>query len=52
MENGEFTVYGPSGKFFWTVFGKRLDLIVEPKKEDTIVEGQGPYKWIKGYKKK
>jgi hypothetical protein len=33
------------------VFGKRLDIDVEPNKEDVIVDGNGPYKWIKGFKK-
>jgi hypothetical protein len=51
VENNEFIVYGPLGKFFWTVFGKRLDIDVEPNKEDVIVDGNGPYKWIKGFKK-
>jgi hypothetical protein len=51
VEDNKFTVYGPPGKFFWTVFGKRLDIIVEPYKKDIIVDGNGPYKWIKEFKK-
>jgi hypothetical protein len=45
LEN-KFTVYGENGEFFWTVFGKRFDIIVEPNKSDVNVSGDGPYKWI------
>jgi hypothetical protein len=45
--DNKFTVYGENGEFFWTVFGKRQDIIVEPKKSDVNVSGDGPYKWIK-----
>ena len=44
--NNKFTVYGENGEFFWTVFGKRLDIVVEPNKSDVNVIGDGPYKWI------
>jgi hypothetical protein len=44
--NNNFTVYGENGEFFWTVFGKRLDIVVEPNKSDVNVSGVGPYKWI------
>jgi len=43
---GTFTVYGQPGEFYWTVFGKRNDINVEPKKSETVVHGEGPYKWI------
>ena len=39
--DGTFTVYGKSGKFFWTVFAQRLDINVEPNKKDTKVKGDG-----------
>jgi hypothetical protein len=44
--DGKFTVYGKNGKFFWTVYGKRFDILVEPSKADSVVKGDGPYKWI------
>jgi hypothetical protein len=48
VENGEFTVYGePRTTFFWLVQGKRGDVEVEPLKSKTVVEGNGPYKWIR-----
>jgi hypothetical protein len=48
VENGEFTVYGePHTTFFWLVQGKRQDIEVEPLKTKTVVEGSGPYKWIR-----
>jgi hypothetical protein len=46
VENNQFTVYGNNTKFFWLVHGKRCDILVEPDKELTQVNGDGPYKWI------
>jgi hypothetical protein len=46
VKNNEFTVYGPNCEFFWTVYGKRQDIDVEPLKQLTNVKGIGPYKWI------
>jgi hypothetical protein len=46
VKDNKFTVYGENGEFFWTVFGKRLSLVVEPNKKDVLVKGDGPYKWI------
>jgi hypothetical protein len=45
VEN-RFTVYGENCEFFWTVFGKRQDICVEPNKTSVTVMGQGPYKWL------
>ena len=45
VENNEFIVYGKNGKFFWTVFGLRHDILVEPYKNSINVNGDGPYKW-------
>ena len=44
--NNEFTVYGENGKFFWTVFGTRDSIIIEPNKIDVDVKGTGPYRWV------
>jgi len=46
VKGNKFEVYGNNCEFFWTVYGKRLDINVEPLKNDTIVNGDGPYKWI------
>jgi hypothetical protein len=44
--DGKFVVFGPPGKFFWHVYGKRVDIEVEPRKSNVTVKGSGPYKWI------
>jgi hypothetical protein len=44
--NNKFNVYGPNGKFCWIVHGSRAEIDVEPSKHNTIVKGNGPYKWI------
>jgi len=46
VDNNKFTVYGESGKFHWSVFGKRGDINVEPYKNSVSVKGNGPYKYI------
>jgi hypothetical protein len=46
VENNSFKVYGPPGKFHWTVFGKRNSIETEPLKESVIVKGKGPYLYI------
>lgn len=33
-------------KFYWVVYGKRKEIIVEPNKNEVRVKGYGPYKWI------
>jgi hypothetical protein len=45
VENNEFKVYGKTGKFFWTVYGLRNEILVEPDKNSINVNGDGPYKW-------
>lgn len=45
LEN-TFTVYGPSGGFYWTLFGSRHDLDVEPERCYKTVKGEGPYKFM------
>ena len=44
--DGSFSVYGPSGDFFWHVYGKRSNLQVEPIKSEVEVKGSGPYQWL------
>ena len=44
--NNKFTVYGENGEFYWTVYGKRLSIEVEPHKNSVEVKGEGPYRWI------
>ena len=46
VKNNAFTVYGPTCEFFWTVYGKRNEINVEPLKRLTDIKGTGPYKWI------
>ena len=45
-ENGAFTVYGENGKFNWIAIGKRDDINAEPYKNEIVVKGDGPYKWV------
>lgn len=44
--DGKFTVFGDNGCFSWTVFGTRQQIDVEPLKSNTVVNGDGPYKYI------
>ena len=44
--DNEFTVYGENCLFHWIVYGKRLNLEVEPIKSETNVKGEGPYLYI------
>jgi hypothetical protein len=44
--DNKFTVYGENCKFHWIVYGKRLDIEVEPNKSETEIKGQGPYLYI------
>ena len=46
VANNQFQVYGPPGKFFWLVHGSRGEIEVEPLKKDTVVKGDGPYKYV------
>jgi hypothetical protein len=45
IENNCFTVYGKNGSFYWTVYGKKNEILIEPDKSSVEVHGQGPYKW-------
>ena len=49
--NNSFDVYinesmDTSIEFYWVVFGKRLDINVEPKKNNVTVKGDGPYRYL------
>jgi len=47
VKNNKFTVYGDTNcEFYWFVNGSRMDIDVEPLKAETVVKGEGPYKWI------
>ena len=46
VKNNKFKVFGDNGKFFWTVFGKRNSLIVEPLKSEYSLKGDGPYTYL------
>jgi hypothetical protein len=46
VANNLFTVYGENCKFYWTVYGKRLDIVREPLKCEVDVKGNGPYLYI------
>jgi len=47
VHDNKFTVYANKpGLFHWTVFGKRGDIQTEVKKSDTVMRGDGPYKWL------
>ena len=46
VKDNKFEVYGNNCEFFWTVYGTRLNINVEPTKNNTIMNGNGPYKWI------
>ena len=43
---GVFTVYGKNGSFYWSVYGTRGPILVDPRRESTCVKGDGPYKYI------
>jgi hypothetical protein len=46
VENNKFRIYGEQGRVKWVAYGSRGDFEVEPLKELTRVNGDGPYKWI------
>jgi hypothetical protein len=46
LSNNLFTVYGENCKFYWFVYGKRLDINAEPLKSEVDVKGDGPYLYI------
>jgi hypothetical protein len=46
VEDNKFRIYGEAGKVKWVAYGSRGTFDVEPLKEATKVNGEGPYKWI------
>jgi hypothetical protein len=46
VEDGQFTVYGKNGSFHWLVLGERVSILVEPRKNDVFILGEGPYTYI------
>ena len=47
VKNNQFTVYGSRNcQFFWSVYGRRGEVEVEPLKSETEVQGVGPYKYV------
>jgi len=46
VENNKFKVYGDNTKFYWTVYGKRYDIDVEPNKNEVFIKGEGPYLYL------
>ena len=44
--NNSFKVCGINGAFYWTVYGERSTIEVDPLKSNTNVRGHGPYTWI------
>jgi nitrate reductase beta subunit len=45
INNNSFEVYG-KGCFYWTVIGKRNDILVECKKDKFNLHNIGPYTWL------
>jgi hypothetical protein len=45
VKNNEFKVFGKNGAFYWTVYGLRNYILIEPDKTSITVNGDGPYKW-------
>ena len=54
VSNNNFKVYGPNSKFYWVVYGKRIQVSmeIEPLVSNTEVGGNGPYLYIKNISNK
>lgn len=47
VQEGKFIAYGKRDcQFFWCVYGKRNNIVVEPNCKDVQVHGNGPYRWL------
>ena len=44
--DNSFYVFGKPGSFYWTVYGKRGEIIVESNKSDYTIQGDGPYTYL------
>lgn len=47
VKDNSFNVYGKNGSFYWVVFAQRGKVVVEPKKSEVELKGDGPYKYLK-----
>ena len=47
VKDNSFTVYGKNGSFYWVVYAQRGKVVVEPKKSEVELKGDGPYKYLK-----
>ena len=45
IENNEFKVYGNNGSFYWSVYGTKDAILVEPEKSIINIQGDENYKW-------
>jgi hypothetical protein len=45
VENNAFIVYGKNGSLYWTVYGTKHAINVEPNKSEINVQRNGPYAW-------
>jgi hypothetical protein len=52
VKDNQFAVHGKNGSFYWIVYAQRGSIEVEPKKANSEVSGDGPYKYIKSKKVK
>lgn len=46
VSDNKFTVHGEPGDFFWTVYGKRNGVQAEVDKDEFVLKGDGPYKYL------
>jgi hypothetical protein len=46
VKNNMFKVFGKNCKFNWLVHGKRSNIDVEPRREDYVKHGDGPYTYL------
>jgi hypothetical protein len=44
-EEGMFVIQGPPGKVHWHATGRRATVVVEPRKDEVVLKGDGPYRW-------
>jgi hypothetical protein len=47
VKDNSFNVYGKNASFYWVVYGQRGSVVVEPKKSEVELRGDGPYKYLK-----
>jgi hypothetical protein len=46
VKDNSFNVYGKNASFYWVVYGQRGSVVVEPKKSEVELRGDGPYKYL------